>query len=400
MKFLLIILIVMTAVNKGISQTQFIWPLKKMVAYSEVPDYYDVNNYVDQNTNAGATQDWNCGTRTYDGHGGIDIDLWPFWWSMMDKNYVAVVAAAAGQVVVVYQDQNNESNCGAPGENGNGNYIAIRHADNSTSFYVHIRTNSATVSVGQMVNAGDIIAYVGSSGSSSNPHLHFEVNSRPVDEAQAEGRIDPYAGGCNFLNNNSWWLVQKPYRESAIVRVMTHGSRPSLPGYMGNSNFCRSGEVVNAKSSFAPNDSIYFGIAVRDFLVGQTYNVSVFDPNNALWFSSNATTSSDRTRNYNTIDMTIPGNFPAGTYRVVASLNGISTVHFFTVNCRSNENVTGTIAGWQGAKSSNTITSTAIVPPGNRLLLQAATRITLSPGFVANNGSIMKARIKDCNYSE
>ena len=369
-----------------------------MPAYSEVPDCYDVNNYVDRNATAGAVQDWNCGTRTYDGHGGMDIDLWPFWWNMMDNNYVAVVAAAAGRIVAIRQNQNNESNCAAPGENTTGNYIGIRHADSSTSFYYHIRTNSAQVSLGQIVNAGDVIAFIGSSGLSSNPHLHFEANSLAVNDAQAAGRIDPYTGGCNPLN--TWWLAQKPYREPAIVRVMTHGSRPSLPGYYGNSNFCRNGEVMNAKSSFAPNDSIYFGVATRDFLSGQSYSVTVFDPNNAVWFTSNTTTSSTLTRSYNTVDMKLPAGSIAGTYRVEVIFNGTTTEHFFTVNCRSNENVTQPILGWRGYKSSNTITASSLVDSGNRLLLQAATRITLSPGFTAKQGSILKARIKDCNYSE
>jgi murein DD-endopeptidase MepM/ murein hydrolase activator NlpD len=381
------------------SQTQFIWPLRKMPGYSEIPDYYDVNNYVDLNAAAGSTTDWNCQARTYDGHRGIDIDLWPFWWNMMDKNYVAVVAAAPGTVVAVTDNLNNENNCGSPPfANPNWNYIAIQHADNSTSLYGHIRTNSAQVTVGQTVAAGDIIAYVGSSGSSSNPHLHFEVNNLPVTNSQAAGVVEPYAGGCNSIVSR--WIAQKPYREPAVLRVMTHGSRPRLTEFDGNNDFCRTGEAINAKASFAPNDSIYFGIATRDFLNGQSYSVTVLDPNGQTWFSSNATANTDFTRNYNTIDSKLPGNSVSGTYTVMVTLNGTTTMHFFSVNCPSDQNVNGTILGWRGFKSSGTISSTAEVPPGNRLLLQAAARITLSPGFSASEGSTMKARIKDCNYSE
>lgn len=416
----LLVLIFMSAGLFVHSQTQFIWPIKKMASYSEVADCYSVNNYVDQNTTAGATAilDWNCGAganaRTYDGHLGVDIDLWPFHWNMMDNNYVAVVAAAPGTVVAVVVNQNNENNCGpGPYANSNWNYIAIRHSDNSTSIYGHIRDNSAQVVAGQIVAAGDVIAYVGSSGSSSNPHLHFEVNSNPIINSPGTGNyngvIDPYyINNCNILNNVSWWQAQKPYWEPAVVRVMTHGSRPSLPGYNGNNNFCRSGEVINAKAAFLPNDSIYFGIAVRDFLQNQSFTLSVFDPNDALWFSSISTNTSTfpRAKQYVTVDQVIPNPATAGTYRAVVTFNGTSTTHFFSISCPASQNVTGTITGYKGYKSSDIITSTATVTSGSRLLLQAGTRIILSPGppgtpgFSAANGSVFKARIKDCNYSE
>ena len=414
MKKLLPIFFVLIGYNTQ-AQIQFIWPIKKMPAYSEVADCYSVNNYVDQNTITGAAaiSDWNCNTgnnaRTYDGHLGVDIDLWPFHWNMMDNNYVAVVAAAPGRVVAAVSNQNNENNCGpGPYPNSNWNYIAIRHNDSSTSIYGHLRDNSIQVVVGQIVEAGDVIAYVGSSGSSSNPHLHFEVNRNPVNNSPGTGNyngvIDPYFvnSSCNNLNNASLWAIQKSYWEPAVVRVMTHGSRPSLPGYLGNNNLCRSGEVMNAKAAFLPNDSIYFGIAVRDFLQNQSFTLSVFDPNGALWFSSTATNNSSfpREKEYITVDNKIPNSAMAGTYTAVVDFNGTSATHFFSISCPASQNVPGSIIGYKGFKASDFITSTATISSGNRLLLQAGTKITLLPGFSTANGAVLKARIKDCNYSE
>jgi murein DD-endopeptidase MepM/ murein hydrolase activator NlpD len=399
MKSSLLVCIFLIVVFISNAQVQYIWPLKAMPSYSEVPEYYGINNFVDRNPAAGATLDWNCGNRTYDGHGGIDMDLWPFYWSMMDNNYVAVVAAAAGRVIAAVSNLTNESNCGLPGENTNWNYIAIRHADSSTSFYGHIRTNSAQVTAGQMVNAGDVIAFVGSSGSSSNPHLHFEVNSLAVTNTQAAGRIEPYVGLCNIIAPR--WVTQKSYWEPAVVRAMTHGSRPLLAEY-NSSTTCRTGEAKNAKAAFVPNDSIYFGIAIRDILENESFNISVFDPNGVQWFSQTIAnnTGIDREKYYYVIDSRLPNPSTAGTYRMVVNFNGTTAVHFFSVNCPSSQDVPDVIIGWRGFKSSNLLTSTAKVDPGNRLLLQAATKITLLPGFVAKNGSILKARIKDCNYSE
>lgn len=383
------------------AQTLFSWPVRSMPSYNEIPNFYVTNNFVDQNMGVGVL-DWNCGSRTYDGHGGIDIDLWPFTWSMMDNNHVAVVAAAPGRVVNVVDNRGNESNCAQPGEDGNWNFIAVRHADSSTAFYGHIRDNSAKVTIGQFVTTGQILAFVGSSGSSSNPHLHFEVNNTAVNTLPApSGLIDPYSGSCNSINANTWWVSQKPYREPAVVRVMTHGARPSLLGFTSGNSFCRSGEVKNDKANFAPNDSIFFGVAMRDYLANQNYTLQVVNPSGGIFYNgAHTNTGSDLTKKYYLFNAKLPSNAEAGTWRATVSFNGTTVTHFFSVNCLSTQNVTGTLTGTNGFKTSNAITSTAAVNSGNKLLLQAGSKITLSPGFSARSGSVVNVRIRDCNYSE
>ncbi len=54
-----------------------------------------------------------------------------------------------------------------------GNYVVIDHGGGVCTLYAH--QTSIEVSVGQYVNAGDFIGYVGSTGYSTGPHLHFEV---------------------------------------------------------------------------------------------------------------------------------------------------------------------------------------------------------------------------------
>ncbi|MFO1172432.1 MAG: M23 family metallopeptidase [Hyphomicrobiaceae bacterium] len=65
---------------------------------------------------------------------------------------------------------------------GNGNYVRIRHANGYETAYSHM-SRFADLSVGMKVNQGDVIGYVGSTGLSSGPHLHFEVlvNNKYVD---------------------------------------------------------------------------------------------------------------------------------------------------------------------------------------------------------------------------
>ena len=82
-----------------------------------------------------------------------------------------IVAAAAGRVIDV----------------GNyffsGNIIVIDHGQGFLTLYAHL--SSMGVAVGDLVNRGDEIGKVGSTGRVTGPHLHFSVylNAVPVDPA-------------------------------------------------------------------------------------------------------------------------------------------------------------------------------------------------------------------------
>jgi murein DD-endopeptidase MepM/ murein hydrolase activator NlpD len=64
-----------------------------------------------------------------------------------------------------------------------GNYIRIRHANGYKTAYGHMHRFASGVSEGVKVRQGQIIGYVGTTGMSSGPHVHFEVlvNSSYVD---------------------------------------------------------------------------------------------------------------------------------------------------------------------------------------------------------------------------
>lgn len=85
-------------------------------------------------------------------HGGLDIA------AATGKDIKAV-----SKGIVTYA-----SNCG-----GYGNLVKIDHGDGVETYYGHC--SKIYVKVGQEVQAGDVIAAVGSTGYSTGPHLHFEI---------------------------------------------------------------------------------------------------------------------------------------------------------------------------------------------------------------------------------
>lgn len=57
--------------------------------------------------------------------------------------------------------------------NGYGNHVVINHGDGYSTLYAH--QSALNVYEGQIVSQGDVIGYVGSTGNSTGPHLHFTV---------------------------------------------------------------------------------------------------------------------------------------------------------------------------------------------------------------------------------
>ena len=66
---------------------------------------------------------------------------------------------------------------------GYGHYIRIRHAKGYKTAYAHLSRYARGVRSGRSVRQGQIIGYVGSTGASTGPHLHYEVykNGKAVD---------------------------------------------------------------------------------------------------------------------------------------------------------------------------------------------------------------------------
>lgn len=79
-------------------------------------------------------------------------------------------------------------------DNGYGNQVKVDHPGGVSSFYAHL--SSVNVSPGQNIAPGTVIGKVGSTGSSTGPHLHFEVDvgGKTVDPTPYQDRIFRFGG--------------------------------------------------------------------------------------------------------------------------------------------------------------------------------------------------------------
>lgn len=99
-------------------------------------------------------------------HKGMDFSTW--------RSGDPVLATASGQVVTVGYDASF------------GNYIIIKHKHGIYTRYAHLSAFRSGITKGVFVSQRDVIGYVGNTGVTTGPHLHYEVHigSDVVDPAK------------------------------------------------------------------------------------------------------------------------------------------------------------------------------------------------------------------------
>lgn len=194
-----------------------------------------IANYVDHDAKEDE-KDYRCGEQTYDGHKGTDFMIRNKR-AMIDG--VIVRAVADGTVVgtrdgmrdIDYRKRDPElirnKEC--------GNGVRIDHGKGWMTQYCHLRKNSLKLTKGDQVKAGDILGFVGNSGKTFYPHLHFQVEYVPEGSGRRRGHIvDPFVGLarddlCQGGDDPLWpvFLIDKlPYSELSIIDTGFSASQP------------------------------------------------------------------------------------------------------------------------------------------------------------------------------
>lgn len=301
----------------------FIIPLRPKAGFEDY-GYYIINNQVDHDPiYNNHLLDYECGARTYDwasgNHGGTDYVLWPYPWKRMQEQIMEVIAAAPG-IIINKRDGYFDLNCV---NNGNPlwNGIVLEHADGSQTIYMHFKDGAITTKeIGDSVAEGEYLGSAGSSGSSTIPHLHFEVHDANGD------LIDPYEGACNTLNATSWFADQPEYFVPEINHLSTHNS----------TNFdtdCGVVENTYEELNFEPGETIHFRIFYRDIQTGAETHIVVRRPDNSILYDYGFTSPwPTYTGAYAQWDFPVDGTWPDGVYTITADFGGNSYETIFGIN--------------------------------------------------------------------
>ncbi|MEL6987718.1 MAG: hypothetical protein AAGK97_07775, partial [Bacteroidota bacterium] len=217
------------------------------------------------------------------------------------------------------------------------------------------------------------LGIIGSSGRSTDPHLHFMVQDSNFN------LIEPYKGTCNNISE-SLWNVQAPYYDSGINDINTHATAIQY-------NTCPQSNQLNEQDLFYQSDLVRLSASLKAARTIHSLDIQIFNPSGILMANSNYDIPSWHPYPTYEFNYNVPFNAPVGewTYRIIMRDQGniIDTYQvpfWVTDQCPSalvlngiqNENKYNFAENW--IVSSQEITNNAKVNYESDLII-------LSPGF-------------------
>lgn len=169
----------------------------------------NIINHVLKNQNEKITS--NYGNRSFymqdrlvsDFHKGIDL---------IDKNEKNdhIIAFEDGVVI-----ETRDSVEGYDATKSAGNYVYIKHDNNYTTRYLHMKLGSVRVKKGDKVKKGSIIGYTGATGYVTGTHVHFEIRNNNIAEDPL-----PYLEGRNKIIKTKIYLGTQVTKDTTKDQIM------------------------------------------------------------------------------------------------------------------------------------------------------------------------------------
>ncbi|MEK0083385.1 M23 family metallopeptidase [Benzoatithermus flavus] len=258
--------------------------------------------------------DYRCGGLGSDGHDGTDFAL-PDPARM--RAGVPVLAAAAGTVRAARDGMPDQPPTGQLahdfGRLSCGNGVLLQHEGGWETQYCHLRQGSVRVRPGQAVAAGDALGLVGMSGEANFPHVHLGV--------RREGQtIDPFTGTpttspCGKAGTPLW----EPELRAALDYVAVPIAIVGLAGYVPSHRDIVSGAAASVGPR--PDTPLVGYVLAYGLKRGDRIGITVTGPDGTVVSRASFPVEEEAPRASRSAGRKAPpGGWPAGTYRVEASV--------------------------------------------------------------------------------
>jgi murein DD-endopeptidase MepM/ murein hydrolase activator NlpD len=133
-----------------------------------------------------------------------------------------------------------------------GRFVEVRHGDGLTSFYAHLKAAAARMRAGREIAADQVVGYVGDTGHSTGPHLHFEIrrNGAPLNPAM-------------FIDQQFATAANLPLRKAAavgrVVRIAQVSGTPAA--FRPRVRHGRVHAVIPGAAPATPASPLPYGVA-------------------------------------------------------------------------------------------------------------------------------------------
>ena len=177
-----------------------------------------------------------------------------------------------------------------------------------------------TVTQGQTVATGEILGEVGSSGNSTMPHLHFEVQ-------ESGSTLDPFAGPCGPAN--TMWASQLPYQDDCYLSLSGITSSPL------SIDLAKDPPAV-PNTVYATDPVLDIWVQLINVQVGSQSRFEIYRPNGSLFWNFTFTHLGFCSQCWWWGTHTIPGFITTpGTWttRYLSEFTSASGTHLCTCEC-------------------------------------------------------------------